>query len=813
VSLTAGNDYANGVAIQSDGKIVAAGWANQTDFGVIRLNTNGTLDTGFDGDGIAVTDINGSQDQAYDVAFQSDSKIVVAGWRGGGADFAVVRYNTNGTLDNTFDGDGKVITDLGTINEEAHAVAIQSDDKIVAVGGIFPFGPSPGDFAAIRYNTNGSLDTTFDGDGKAFVDFGGRADSPGETANAVQILSNGRIVLAGQTPDATTTSLWRFAVARLNTNGSLDGLFGTGGKSTVNVTGASSPSTSGDVTAREMAIASSGEITLAGWSQAAGFQNTMARFNSDGAPDDTFGQNGVAIIPPTCPGGTQEKLMGIGIQTNRRVVIAGQNCAPGSLAPVARLSGSSASVEATPNTEMNPSGQATSIRGYNWPLSTTLQVQQCNETGSPVCVTIATPTTDATSGDWFTDSENPPVLTYASTGGSCPDPNCKIVVTAPDGEVVKVPISFKATTSLTAAPSRGVISQGDAIQVGQSITVKATLNGGASGSPTGNVSFFWCGPILHPTTCATGGTSFGTVALTPTAGGGATATSPSVSFAAPGRYCFRVSYPGDNVHRSATDSSRETCISVRATPGAGPLGVDDFFTGAPGQPIQSDPPGVLQNDFSAGGAAVTAQLVSGPTNGTLSGGLAANGSFTYTPNNGSVTSDSFTYRAQNASGLSDVTTVKLELTDDPNVAGSRYRGSRYHGSRYRGSRYHGSRYRGSRYRGSRYRTLDEASMTTYAECGPRWVWVSPEVTFFEQTTAEISAALYDASGKRIAASEGFLADGEFYGDLSDPLDVSWAVWNSPVPAGGVTAKVFLTADPADPNNPNYTIENTVGCQT
>ena len=77
-------------------------------------------------------------------------------------------------------------------------LAIQSDGKILAVGGTnSPFGPSPGDFALARYNTNGSLDTTFDGDGKVFTDLGGRADSSGESAQAVSILGDGRIVVAG----------------------------------------------------------------------------------------------------------------------------------------------------------------------------------------------------------------------------------------------------------------------------------------------------------------------------------------------------------------------------------------------------------------------------------------------------------------------------------------------------------------------------------------------------------------------------------------------------------------------------------------
>jgi hypothetical protein len=160
-------------------------------------------------------------------------------------------------------------------------------------------------------------------------------------------------------------------------------------------------------------------------------------------------------------------------------------------------------------------------------------------------------------------------------------------------------------------------------------------------------------------------------------------------------------------------------------------------------------------------------------------------------------------------------TVTLDMTDDATVAGSRYKGSRYHGSRYKGSRYKGSRYKGSRYKGSRFKGVnDPAVMTTFGECGPRWVWVNPQVTFFEPVSAEISAALYDANGKRIAASDGFIAEGEFYGDLTDPVDLAWPVWNEPAPAGGAYATVFVTVDPLDPNEAGvFSYFNTVGCQT
>jgi uncharacterized delta-60 repeat protein len=190
------DDHARGVAIQGDGKIVAAGLANVSgtnDFAVARYNANGSLDTTFDTDGKVTTDFAGGHDDAFGVAIQANGKIVAAGCVScfGGANFALARYNTDGSLDTTFDGDGLVTTDFAGGTDQAFAVAIQGDGKIVAAGSFVVSGTF--DFAVTRANTNGSLDTTFSGDGKVTTDFAGSTDQ----ARAVAIQANGRIVAAG----------------------------------------------------------------------------------------------------------------------------------------------------------------------------------------------------------------------------------------------------------------------------------------------------------------------------------------------------------------------------------------------------------------------------------------------------------------------------------------------------------------------------------------------------------------------------------------------------------------------------------------
>ena len=152
------NAFASAVAIQADGKIVIAGGVNTQagvagDFAVARYLANGTLDASFGGVGIVTTDFGTPSDSARSIAIQADGRIVVAG--GAGTSVAIARYNTDGTLDPTFSGDGRLTMSLGG-SGVASALAIQAGDgKIVVVGTV------SGNFAVARFNPNGTLDTTF----------------------------------------------------------------------------------------------------------------------------------------------------------------------------------------------------------------------------------------------------------------------------------------------------------------------------------------------------------------------------------------------------------------------------------------------------------------------------------------------------------------------------------------------------------------------------------------------------------------------------------------------------------------------------
>jgi uncharacterized delta-60 repeat protein len=282
-SIGGGNDAAYSVALQSDGKIVLGGYSRNgltDDFAIVRYNNNGSIDTTFDADGIVIY-ASSAADFLNSILIQSDGKIVAAGYMSNGADndFAVLRYNTDGSLDTTFDTDGKVITTIGSDNDNLNAAVLQSDGKIVAAG--YSNNGTNNDFAVVRYNTDGSLDTTFDTDGKVTT-----ADAAIEVARSILIQSDGKIVAAGNFQNGST---YDFALVRYNTNGSLDTTFGTGGK----VTSSLSSTTEWINSIKSQ---SDGTIVAAGYANNGTNDDfAVARYNTDGSLDTTFGTSGKVL--------------------------------------------------------------------------------------------------------------------------------------------------------------------------------------------------------------------------------------------------------------------------------------------------------------------------------------------------------------------------------------------------------------------------------------------------------------------------------------------------------------------------------------
>ncbi len=287
-------DDAIAVAIQTDGKIIAAGFVSvsaapstQFAFGLSRYNTDGTLDTTFGSEGKVITDFSSAYDMLYDIAIQIDpaGRIVAVG--NADDNLAVVRYNTDGTLDNTFGSGGKVTTDFGGFTEVAHAVTLQTDSKIVVAGTTrVDYFNDSADFALARYNTDGTLDNTFGSGGKVITDFTGFNDE----GNTVGIQSDGKIVVGGNFSNGTPF-INHFALARYNTDGSLDTTFGSGGKVTTDFR-------SEDDFANAVVLQSDGKIMVGGDATVNGVFNLgLARYNTDGSLDTNFGSAGKIIQP------------------------------------------------------------------------------------------------------------------------------------------------------------------------------------------------------------------------------------------------------------------------------------------------------------------------------------------------------------------------------------------------------------------------------------------------------------------------------------------------------------------------------------
>lgn len=279
-----GYAYAYAVAIQSDGKIVAVGTADG-DFALSRYNTDGSLDTSFGIEGKVLTDINGGDDRAYAVAIQPDGKIVAAG---DSSRFAIARYLPDGSLDSSFGVDGKVITQLG-LSSKANGVTIQSDGKIVAAGTTFFYSNSPkNDFALLRYNTDGSLDASFGNGGKVVT----RVTFQNDKINAVALQTDGKILATGASYGTNQFSDI-FALTRYNTDGSLDVSFGSEGK-VLTVIGSSS-GTHYDIALAMAIQPDGKIMAAGQTYNASQYSYALARYDPDGLLDGVFDTDGIVV--------------------------------------------------------------------------------------------------------------------------------------------------------------------------------------------------------------------------------------------------------------------------------------------------------------------------------------------------------------------------------------------------------------------------------------------------------------------------------------------------------------------------------------
>jgi len=300
-------------AVQGDQKIVVAGTSDGVggnDYAIARYNADGSLDHSFNNSGKVNTDFNSFIDEATSMAIQVDGKIIAGGVSDNGRDFdfSLARYLANGKLDKAFSQDGKVTTNFDG-EDDLYALALQPNGKIVAIGSTHRVATITIKFALARFNANGSLDQTFGNGGKTTTLVGNSSCD----GSAVAIQTDGKIIVGGDSYNGTS---YDFTLARYNSNGTLDASFGSSGIVT------SSLSNMDDMISA-LAIQPDGKILAAGLKNFGSFNTdfVVVRYNSDGSIDNSFGENGIATTAIT---NGDDYCNAMALQSDGKIVLTGQ---------------------------------------------------------------------------------------------------------------------------------------------------------------------------------------------------------------------------------------------------------------------------------------------------------------------------------------------------------------------------------------------------------------------------------------------------------------------------------------------------------
>ncbi len=286
----------------------------------VSAQSAGTLDPTFGNGGKVVTSITPGQDKAYGVAIQTDGKIIVAGHSTStvtGKDFTVIRYNSDGSLDNTFGNNGVATTDLKTGSDDvAYSIALQTDGKIV-LGGYCDNGSNK-DAALVRYNNNGSLDNTFGNNGIVLTNF---ENAQQDEIKVVKIHPlTGNILIGGAT--IISSSISKPVIARYLSNGTLDNTFNNTGIRLLWITNLDYQYL---FSVEDLVVQANGKINAVGWRDFPGLQWTSdywaCRINSDGTMDNTFSGDGVNVYNGTFNG--HDKAFAMLLKSNNNILMAG----------------------------------------------------------------------------------------------------------------------------------------------------------------------------------------------------------------------------------------------------------------------------------------------------------------------------------------------------------------------------------------------------------------------------------------------------------------------------------------------------------
>lgn len=323
--------------LQPDGKVLVpmSTWLTNGDFQVLRLNANGTVDTAFGTNGFATIALSAAHDEPREALLQADGKIILAGFADidGNRDFAVTRFLANGALDTSFNGTGHLIVPVGTLQDQVNTAAL-ADGKILLVGrSVITTGNR--DISLVRVNADGTLDTSFGTGGKVVIPDSTKDD----IALSVAVQADGKVLVGGVVYSNVNNVVNEDAIIlRLNTDGSLDTTWGTGGK----VMNLATPI--GELTVA-IEVQSDGKVVTLSDSEAG---LVVQRFNSNGTPDGLFGVNGKVTLPGRGHGENGASLMLTG---GKILVVGTSNLANTASQFMARLNS-----DGSFDTSFNPTG-------------------------------------------------------------------------------------------------------------------------------------------------------------------------------------------------------------------------------------------------------------------------------------------------------------------------------------------------------------------------------------------------------------------------------------------------------------------------
>ena len=311
-TIPGGYELGTGVLLQPDGKILQSGLCYYG-FALVRFNGDGSIDYGFGDNGIAITSFDDYHTGGSLLKLQPDGKIVQGGYTDllGNANFALIRYNSDGILDNTFGTDGRVETDFDNYIDLLTSIRLQQDGKIVAAG----FSGDPEyRFELARYNSDGSLDPAFGTGGKVVTKIGLLSE-----LQDMIVQADGKILIAGTVTDTGFYSTHVFKLLRYNSDGTIDNSFGTNGI-------VSSPNYGGLLGNFNLTFQPDGKIILAGGGNC-NQSHTVCKFGveryfADGLLDSTFGDSGLVIADLSDIQGTNV-LRDVAIDQNGRIIVIG----------------------------------------------------------------------------------------------------------------------------------------------------------------------------------------------------------------------------------------------------------------------------------------------------------------------------------------------------------------------------------------------------------------------------------------------------------------------------------------------------------